>query len=169
MRHPILRLGDEGLRRPTRPVTVFDASLHALVDDMVETMHAAPGIGLAAPQIGLDLQLCVIDLSVGASHADLIVLANPHFVERRGMQLESEGCLSVPTFYATVARASEVVVRGQDRDGVWRTYDGSGLLARAFQHELDHLRGRLFVDRLQGLQRRLLLGRITRLRAKGRW
>jgi len=167
VRHPILRLGDEGLRRPTRPVTVFDASLHALVDDMIETMHAAPGIGLAAPQIGLDLQLCVIDLSVGASHADLIVLANPHFVERRGMQLESEGCLSVPTFYATVARASEVVVRGQDRDGVWRTYDGSGLLARAFQHELDHLRGRLFVDRLQGLQRRLLLGRITRLRKVG--
>lgn len=169
MRKPILRLGDDGLRHPTRPVTTFDASLHALIDDMIETMHAAPGIGLAAPQIGVDLQLCVVDLSVGASHADLIVLANPHFVERRGMQLESEGCLSVPSFYATVARASSVVVRGQDRDGVWRTYDGSGLLARAFQHELDHLRGRIFVDRLGALQRRLLLRRISSLRAKGRW
>lgn len=169
MRHPILRLGDESLRRPTRPVTSFDAPLAALVDDMIETMHAAPGIGLAAPQIGIDLRLCVIDLSVGASHADIIVLANPHVVERHGMQLASEGCLSVPTFYATVARPETMVVRGQDRDGSWRTYDASGLLARAFQHELDHLHGRIFVDRLQGLQRRLLLRRIDALRVKGRW
>lgn len=169
MRHPILRLGDEGLRHPTRPVTTFDAAFQSLVDDMIETMHAAPGIGLAAPQIGHDLQLCVIDLSVGASHADVIVLANPQFTERTGLQLESEGCLSVPTFYATVARAARAVVRGQDRDGTWRTYEGTGLLARAFQHELDHLRGRIFVDRLHGLQRHLLLRKIDRLRAKGRW
>ena len=169
MRHPILRLGDDGLRRPTCAVTAFDEAFQSLVDDMIETMHAAPGIGLAAPQIGLGLQLCVIDLSVGATHADIIVLANPHFVERRGMQLESEGCLSVPSFYATVARASHVVVRGQDRDGEWNSHEGTGLLARAFQHELDHLRGRIFVDRLPGLQRQLLLGRIDRLRAKGRW
>ena len=169
MRHPILRLGDEGLRRPTRPVSAFDAALNRLIDDMIETMHAAPGIGLAAPQIGIDLQVCVIDLSAGASHADVIVLANPHFVERRGMQLESEGCLSVPTFYATVARAATVVVRGQDRDGEWRTHEGTGLLARALQHELDHLRGRIFVDRLQRVQQRLLLRRIETLRAKGRW
>lgn len=169
MIRPILRHGASQLAQPTRPVGRIDADVCALVDDMVETMHKAPGVGLAAPQVGVDLRVFVIDLSVGQRPSELLVLINPEFVERDGLQLQEEGCLSVPGFYATVARPSRVVVRGLDRTGRAVTVEGTGLLARALQHEMDHLGGCLFLDRLRPIRRRLLLREIEGLRRRGRW
>lgn len=169
MLRPIVRYGHHALTHPAEPVTVFDAELDRLIDDMVETMYAAPGIGLAAPQIGVSKRISVIDLSGGKSGGDLLVLVNPEFVSRDGMQLEDEGCLSVPGFNATVARPAKAVVRAQDRTGQLRVIEGTGLLARAFQHELDHLDGRLFLDRLRGLKRDMIVRRIRKLQRDGKW
>ncbi len=132
-------------------------------------MYAAPGVGLAAPQVGVPLRVCVIDLSVGKRGGELFALVNPEFVERDGMQLEDEGCLSVPGFTATVARPAHVVVRALDRHGAERTIEGTGLLARALQHELDHLDGRLFLDRLRGIKRDLIVRKIRKLERAGQW
>jgi peptide deformylase len=169
MIRPILRHGDEPLHRPARPVVDIDADVAALVDDMIATMHHAPGVGLAAPQVGVDARIFVLDISVGACSRDLHVLINPEFVERDGMQLEEEGCLSVPGFNATVARPMRTVVRGLDRDGNPVVVEGRGLLARAIQHEMDHLNGWLFLDRLHSLRRRVIERRIAKLRRHGRW
>jgi len=169
MLRSIVRYGVADLQRPASPVSHFDDDLQRLIDDMIETMYAAPGIGLAAPQVGAPLRLCVIDLTVGRRGGELHVLVNPEFVERDGMQLEEEGCLSVPGFTATVARPARVVVRAADRTGAVRTVEGTGLLARALQHELDHLDGVLFMDRLQGLRRDLLLRKIRKLQRTGKW
>jgi peptide deformylase len=166
---PILRYGERPLHATAAPVTQFDSSLHGLVDDMIETMYSAPGIGLAATQIGVGLRVFVVDLSVGRSPEGLIVMVNPEFVERQGMQLEDEGCLSVPGFTATVPRPARVVVEARDRSGAPRTLEGTGLLARALQHEIDHLDGRLFLDRLRGIRRDLIVRRIRRLERAGRW
>src|SRR5438105_15123090 len=141
MLRPLVRYGAHGLHKSAARVEQFDASLQQLIDDMIETMYAAPGVGLAAPQIGVARQVCVIDLSVGKRGGELLILVNPEFVEREGMQLEEEGCLSVPGFNATVPRSAHVVVQAANRDGTVRTIDGSGLLARALQHEIDHLDG----------------------------
>jgi peptide deformylase len=169
MLRPIVKHGDRVLQTPASPVTVFDESLRTLLDDMVLAMYAAPGIGLAAPQVGVSLRVCVIDLSAGKRGGRLITLVNPEFVEREGMQLEEEGCLSVPGFQATVPRPQRVVVKGQDRDGGEVVVEGEGLLARALQHELDHLDGRLFLDRLRGLQRDVIVRKIRKLQRSGRW
>jgi len=169
MLRPIVKHGEKILQTPASPVTVFDASLHTLIDDMIQTMYAAPGVGLAAPQVGVSLQVCVIDLTVGKRGGEVITLVNPDFVEREGLQLEEEGCLSVPGFQATVARAQRVVVKGQDREGRTVEVEGLGLLARALQHELDHLNGRLFLDRLRGLQRDIIVRKIRKMRRAGRW
>jgi peptide deformylase len=169
MLRPIVRYGLPGLHTPAAPVTAFDAPLQQLIDDMTETMYAAPGIGLAAPQVGVLLRVCVIDLSVGKRGGELLTLVNPEFIERDGMQLEDEGCLSVPGFTATVARPSRVVVRALDRHGQPSTTEGSGLLARALQHELDHLDGLLFLDRLRGIKRDVIVRKIRRLQRTGRW
>jgi len=169
MIRPIVRYGTSGLQAPSRPVDVFDQSLHTLIDDMIDTMYAAPGIGLAAPQIGVPLRVCVIDLSVGKRDGHVITLVNPEFVERDGLQLEEEGCLSVPGFEATVPRPSRAVVAGFDRDGAPVTVEGTGLLARALQHELDHLDGRLFLDRLKGIQRDVIVRRIKKRQRLGTW
>ena len=169
MIRPILRYGERGLHERAAAVTSFDDSLHRLVDDMVETMYAAPGIGLAATQIGVPLRIFVVDLSVGRSTGQLIVMINPTFVEREGTQLEEEGCLSVPGFNATVVRPRRVVVSGLTRDGVEQTVEGTDLLARAFQHEMDHLDGTVFVDRLRGIKRDLIVRRIQKLRKSGKW
>ncbi len=169
MIRPILRHGEGSLHCPSRPVETIDGGVAMLVDDLIETMHHAPGVGLAAPQVGADLRVFVVDISVGARPSELHVLINPEFVEREGMQLEEEGCLSVPGFNATVTRPMRAVVRGLDRDGNPVTVEGRGLLARAMQHEMDHLDGRLFVDRLRRFQRRLIERRIARLRRTGRW
>lgn len=169
MIRPIVRYGAPGLQAPTQPVERFDPELHTLIDDMIETMYAAPGVGLAAPQVGVPLRVCVIDLSVGKRGGQVITLVNPQFVEREGLQLEEEGCLSVPGFQATVPRAARVVVSGQDRDGRPVTVDGDGLLARALQHELDHLDGHLFLDRLRGIQRDVIVRRIRKQQRQGTW
>jgi peptide deformylase len=136
---------------------------------MVETMYAAPGIGLAAPQVGVPLRIFVIDLSIGRDPKGLIVMINPEFVERDGMQLEEEGCLSVPGFNATVVRPQRAVVQGLDRDGNPQRLEGTGLLARAFQHEMDHLDGTLFVDKLRGIKKDLIVRRIRKLAKSGKW
>lgn len=169
MLRPIVKHGDAVLQTPAAPVTAVDASLQTLIDDMIQTMYAAPGIGLAAPQVGVPLRVCVIDLSGGKRGSDVIALVNPSYLEREGLQLEEEGCLSVPGFQATVPRARRVVVQGQDRRGEPIVVEGTGLLARALQHELDHLDGRLFLDRLRGLQRDIIVRRIRKMRRAGRW
>jgi peptide deformylase len=169
MIRPILRYGESLLHQPASDVPVVDDEVRRLVDDMIETMYAAPGVGLAAPQIGVAKRLFVIDLSVGRRMADLIVMINPVFVEREGMQLEEEGCLSVPGFNATVVRPARAVVRGLDRAGNEQTIEGRELLARAFQHEMDHLDGTLFIDRLRGIKKDLIVRKIHKLRRSGRW
>ncbi len=169
MIRPILKYGDSVLHERAREVETVTAEIDRLLDDMVETMYAAPGIGLAAPQIGVPLRIFVVDLSVGRDPGGLIVLLNPEFVERDGVQLEEEGCLSVPGFNATVARPSRVVVKGMDRNWNEQRHEGTGLLARAFQHEMDHLDGTLFVDRLRGIKRDLIVRRIRKLTRSGKW
>ena len=169
MLRPILRYGEPPLHQPAAPVAVFDDGLQRLVDDMIETMYGAPGIGLAATQIGVLQRLFVVDLSVGRNLPDLIVLVNPEVIERDGMQIEEEGCLSVPGFNATVVRPARMIVRGFDRHERPQTIEATGLLARAFQHEMDHLDGTLFVDRLRGIKRDVIVRKIQKLQRAGRW
>ena len=169
MIRPILRYGAGVLHAPAAPVAELTPEIQRLIDDMIQTMYVAPGIGLAATQVGVGLRLFVCDISVGRNPQDLMAFVNPEFVERDGMQLEEEGCLSVPGFNATVARPSRVVLKGLDRNGVEQTVDASGLLARCFQHEMDHLDGTLFVDRLRGLQKDLIVRKIRKLARAGKW
>ncbi len=169
MIRPILRYGDDTLHEAAKPVSEITSEILTLVDDMIETMYAAPGVGLAAPQVGVPLRIFVVDLSVGRSNGELIVMINPEFIERDGLQLEEEGCLSVPGFNASVVRPAKVLCRGLDRDGATRTIEGTGLLARAFQHEMDHLEGTLFVDRLRGIKRDLIVRRIQKMKRTGKW
>lgn len=169
MIRPILRHGASVLHSPASPVAEVSAQIRQLVEDMIQTMYAAPGIGLAAPQVGVGLRVFVCDLSVGRNASELVTFINPAFVERDGMQLEEEGCLSVPGFNATVARPARVVLEGLDRDGQPQTVEATGLLARCFQHEMDHLDGTLFVDRLRGLQKDLIVRRIRKLARAGKW
>jgi peptide deformylase len=169
MIRPILRYGERPLHLAAAPVTTFDSGLERLVEDMIETMYAAPGIGLAATQIGVSLRLFVVDLSLGRDPAQLIVMINPEFVSREGMQLEEEGCLSVPGFNATVPRPARAVLSGLDREGRPQQIEGQGLLARAFQHEMDHLDGRVFVDRLRGIKRDVIVRKIQKLQRAGKW
>jgi peptide deformylase len=169
MIRPILRYGQAPLHERAAEVVIFNDDLQRLVDDMIETMYAAPGVGLAATQIGVPQRIFVVDISVGRSRPDLIVMINPVLLECEGMQLEEEGCLSVPGFNATVVRPARTVVRGLDRDGTERTIDGRELLARAFQHEMDHLDGTVFIDRLRGIKKDLIVRRIQKLKRSGRW
>jgi peptide deformylase len=166
---PILRYGEQVLHAKAAVVEAVTPEISALVDDLIATMYAAPGIGLAAPQVGVPLRIFVVDVSVGRDPAQLITMINPEFVERDGMQTEEEGCLSVPGFNATVARPSRAVVKGLDRDGTPHQREGVGLLARAFQHEMDHLDGTLFVDRLRGIKRDLIVRKIKKLTRAGKW
>ncbi len=169
MIRPILKHGDAALVQPAAAVDAITDDIRQLIDDMVQTMYAAPGIGLAAPQIGVGLRIVVIDLTEGRTEDGLHALINPEFVERDGMQLEEEGCLSLPGFTATVARPARVVVTGLDRNGQALRVEGTDLLARALQHEMDHLDGKLFVDRLRGVKRDLIVRRIAKLRRTGKW
>jgi peptide deformylase len=169
MIRPILRYGADVLHAPAAPVGELTPDIQQLIDDMIQTMYAAPGVGLAATQVGVSLRLFVCDISVGRNPQDLMAFINPEFVERDGMQLEEEGCLSVPGFNATVARPSRAVLKGLNRQGVEQTVEASGLLARCFQHEMDHLDGTLFVDRLRGLQKDLIVRRIKKLARSGKW
>jgi peptide deformylase len=166
MLRPIVRYPAAVLHAPAAPVTTFDADLDRLIDDMVDTIRGARH---GWPRRRWARCACVIDLSVGRRGGDLHVLINPEFVSHEGMQLEEEGCLSVPGFDATVARPARAVVRALDRHGVERTIEGAGLLARAFQHEVDHLNGSLFLDHLRGIKRDIIVRKIRKLQREGKW
>jgi len=169
MLRPILKHGAPGLHRKATPVAEITSEIRKLLDDMTETMYAAPGVGLAAPQIGVPLRMCVIDVSGGKRDGELLSLVNPVFVEREGMQIEEEGCLSLPGFNATLPRPARAVVRALDAEGRERIVEGAGLLARALQHEIDHLDGVLFIDRLRGIKREMILRKVRKLERAGRW
>jgi len=165
----ICKYGDDVLRRPTALVTGIDDALQTLIDDMVDTMYAAPGVGLAANQVGVGKRLAVIDLSIGKKPGELHVLINPEIVERIGQQTEDEGCLSIPDFTETVARPQRVKARYLDRNGEQRELWGEGLMARALCHETDHLNGNLFVDHLRGFKKERILKKIQKLAKAGMW
>ncbi len=165
---PIVRYGDPVLHAPAAPVERVDQDIRTLLADMVETMYAAPGIGLAAPQVGVPLRAIVIDLSVGEDKAQLIQLLNPEILERDGEQRHEEGCLSIPGFGGSPARPARVRVRGLDPEGRERLYEATELLARAFCHEIDHVDGLVFVDRLSPLKRDLMKRKL-RKRAREGW
>ncbi len=167
--HPILRFGASPLTTPSEPIEDFGRNWQDLVDDMVATMYAAPGVGLAAPQIGVGVRLMVIDITVGEKDGELIVMANPEILDSRGSQSEEEGCLSVPGYSGVTRRPAWVRVRGQRLDGSFYEMEGDGLLARAFAHEVDHLNGRLFLDRLGLLKRDLIVRKLRRRLRRGDW
>ena len=164
MLRPILRYGADALHVVAKPVDDFGTDLQTLIDDMIETMYAAPGVGLAAPQVGVALRVFVADPSSGQSTSELRVLVNPEIVQQEGAQREEEGCLSLPGFTARVARSTQLVLRGLDRDGTPVQLEAEGLQARVFQHEVDHLDGVLFVDHLSGLKRNIILRRMAKQR-----
>ena len=166
---PILKFGEAPLHGPAAEVGELTDDIQKLIDDMIETMYAAPGIGLAAPQVGVPLRIFVVDLSLGHNADELMVFINPAFVEREGMQLEEEGCLSVPGFNATVARPLRAVIKGLDRNGDERIVEGKDLLARAFQHEMDHLDGPAVSRSVRGIKRDLIVKKIRKLTRAGKW
>jgi len=166
---PILKYGDQELKTVSEPISVFDGALEKIARNMVETMYSAPGIGLAAPQIGLNIRLSTIDLSVGEDPAQLIVICNPEIVAIEGEQRSEEGCLSVPEFTDTVTRPQKMRVRGQNIHGEAVQYDAEDLLARCFSHEIDHLNGILFIDRLSSLKKTLIRNKIKKLAKAGDW
>jgi len=165
---PIVRYGDPVLHAPAARVERIDDEVRALFDHMVATMYAAPGIGLAAPQVGVPLRMIVIDVTVGEDPSQVIRLANPEFVEREGEQKHEEGCLSIPGYAGSPVRPARVTVRGTDPDGRERVYTATELLARAFCHEIDHVDGFVFVDRLSPLKRDLVRRKL-RKRAREGW
>ena len=169
MLRPIVRYGADVLHQPAAPVEAITPEILTLIDDMIQTMYAAPGVGLAAPQVGVGVRIFVCDISVGRSAGELLTFVNPSFVERDGMQLEEEGCLSAPGFNATVARPARAILKGLDRNGEEQLIEATGLLARCFQHEMDHLDGTLFIDRLRGLQKDLIVRKIKKLARAGKW
>jgi peptide deformylase len=166
---PIRKYGDEVLREPTQPITEIDESIQKLIDDMIDTMYAAPGVGLAANQVGVSKQLMLIDLSVGKRPGECHVFINPEIVETEGEITEEEGCLSIPDFVEVVTRPERVKLRYLDRNGESREMWGEGLMARAMCHEIDHLRGTLFVDYLRGFKKDRILKKIAKLAKSGMW
>jgi peptide deformylase len=166
---PILIYGDPRLEAPNEPVTRFDDELRRIVQDLLETGWKAPGLGLAAPQIGINLRLATVDLSVGKDSGAPVVLANPEIVSTEGSESLEEGCLSFPGLFTTIDRPRELVVRAQDVDGTWRSITADGLFAQAVCHEVDHLDGRLLVHHLRGLKRQMFMRRVAKMRKLGVW
>ncbi len=169
MIYPIVKLGDPVLERPAETVTLFDQELKQLIDDMFESMYAAHGIGLAAPQIGISRRIAVVDVTFKEDPDAKLVLINPEIIHMDGRQSQSEGCLSIPDFRENVTRAMRVTVRAQDVEGKWREHTGEELLARAFQHETDHLNGKLYIHRISALKRDLIKRKIRKLAKAGDW
>lgn len=167
--HEIVKYPDPVLAKRGEDITEFGEDLKTLVEEMFESMYAAHGIGLAAPQIGLSMRLTVIDVNFKKDPADKLVLVNPEIVEREGKQYEEEGCLSLPEIREKVTRAAKVKVRAQNIEGEWFEVEGEELLARAFQHEIDHLDGVLFIDRLSRLKRDLVHRKIKKMQKNGEW
>ena len=166
---PIVKYPDPVLQQPGEPVTEFDAPLRKLVADMFETMYAAQGIGLAAPQVGVSKRITVIDLSAAKEAAKKLVLINPEIIEREGRIYEEEGCLSFPEIREKVVRSAKVKIRAQDEHGKWFEAEGEELLSRCFQHEIDHLDGTLFIFRISSLKRDLALRKIRKMQRAGEW
>lgn len=169
MIYPIVKYGREVLETPGRPVTEFDDKLEKLVADMFETMYAANGVGLAAPQIGLSLRLAVIDTTCGEDPSAKLVLANPQVISVEGEQVQDEGCLSLPDFRAKTPRPARATVRAQDVHGKEYTMSGEGLLARAFCHEIDHLSGKLFIAHVGRLKRESIKRKVRKMAKAGEW
>jgi peptide deformylase len=169
MIYPIVKYGNPVLEKPAEPVTAFDDDLKKLVEDMFESMYAAHGVGLAAPQIGLSLRLAVIDISFKEDPQAKLVLANPTILHTSGRFSQNEGCLSVPEFREPVTRPNKVTVRAQDVNGKWFEKTGEDLLARAFLHETDHLNGKLYISHLSALKRDLMKRKIRKLMKAGEW
>jgi peptide deformylase len=169
MIHKIVKFGKPVLEKPTALVENFGEELKTLTDDMFESMYAAQGIGLAAPQIGIALRLAVIDVSQGKNPEARLVLANPGIVSGEGEQREEEGCLSVPGFRGRVARPQFVTIRAQNLTGEIYEMRGEGLLGRAFCHEIDHLDGVLFLQHLSMLKRDLIKRKIRKMQKAGEW
>ena len=169
MHRPIVRYGEGVLQQVAQPVENITDQEVALVRDMVETMHLAPGVGLAAPQVGVAQRIIVTDTSGGEKGDSVIVLVNPEIVATDGEQYEEEGCLSIPGFSEVVCRPRHVTIRGTDLDGRELLLEGSDLLARAFCHEVDHLNGVLFLEHLSFLKRDLIRRKIRKLAKQGEW
>lgn len=169
MIRPILKYGAPELETKSEPIARFDEEIKTLAQDMLETMYAAPGIGLAAPQVGVNLRLMVIDITAGEEQGHQIIFTNPEITEQEGSQEEEEGCLSIPGFTAVVERPNKVHVVGQDLEGNSQEMDAEGLLARALCHEIDHLDGILYLDRTSILKRDLIKRKIRKLIRAGEW
>ena len=166
---PILKYGAPELRKVSSTVDVFGEELAKIAKNMIETMYGSPGIGLAAPQIGLNIRLTTIDLTVGEEDGKLIILCNPEIVSTEGSQKNDEGCLSIPEFSETVSRPLRLVVRGYNLNGEEIKIEAEGLMARCLSHEIDHLNGILFVDHLSPLKRTLIRNKIKKLAKAGDW
>jgi peptide deformylase len=167
--HEVVKYPDPVLARPGAAVTVFDEALRTLVSEMFESMYTAQGIGLAAPQISISKRITVIDTSFKKDAKDKLVLINPEVLETRGKQVEEEGCLSLPDIREKVQRAAWVKVKAQNERGEWYEVEGEELLARALLHEIDHLNGVLFIDRISRLKRELVLRKIKKMQKNGEW
>jgi peptide deformylase len=169
MIYPIVKYGDPVLEKPAAPVEVFDDELRKLLDDMFESMYAAHGVGLAAPQIGISRRIAVIDVTFKEDPDARLVLVNPEIVHTEGKQKGSEGCLSIPDFREPVTRPMRVTVKAQDANGKWYEKMGEEMLARAFMHETDHLNGRLYIHHISALKRDLMKRKIRKLVKAGEW
>jgi len=170
MTYPIVFYGEPVLEKQAATVTQFDTpELHKLIDDMFESMYAAKGVGLAAPQIGIPQRIAVIDLSVSEDPSQKIVIINPEVIAREGAQVGEEGCLSIPGFREQVRRPKKVTVRAQDIKGQNFEMNGEDLLARAFSHEIDHLHGRLYISHVSALKRDLIRRKVRKLAKAGEW
>jgi peptide deformylase len=169
MIYPIAKFGNPVLEKPAEPVTVFDDELKRLVEDMFDSMYAAHGVGLAAPQIGISKRLAVIDVTFKEDPEAKLVLVNPEIIYTEGKHTQNEGCLSIPEFREPVTRASKATVRAQDVTGKWFEKTGDDLLARAFLHETDHLHGKLYISHLSILKRDLIKRKIRKLMKAGEW
>jgi peptide deformylase len=169
MIYPIVKLGNSVLEKPAETITVFNDELRQLADDMFQSMYAAHGVGLAAPQIGISKRIAVIDITFKEDPAQKIVLVNPEIVRTEGRQEGSEGCLSIPEFRERVIRPQRVTVRAQDVEGNTFEITGEDLLARAFMHETDHLKGKLFITHISALKRDLIKRKVRKLAKAGQW
>jgi peptide deformylase len=169
MIYPIVKYGDPVLEKIAAPVTAFDQHLQKLIEDMFESMYAAHGVGLAAPQIGISQRIAVVDITFKEDENAKLVLINPEIIHKEGKQTQNEGCLSLPEFREPVTRARRATVRAQDVHGKFFETSGEDLLARAFQHEIDHLNGRLYIHHISGLKRDLIKRKVRKLAKAGEW
>jgi len=169
MIYPIVKLGNSVLEKPAETITAFNSELRKLADDMFESMYAAHGVGLAAPQIGIARRIAVVDITFKEDPTQRVVLVNPEIVHTEGKQTGSEGCLSIPEFREKVTRPHRVTVRAQDLEGRLFDMTGEDLLARAFMHETDHLNGKLFISHISALKRDFIKRKVRKLAKAGQW